>query len=134
MNGFLLIMCLDAVRLIRAQGIARGPWDLREQWVNDQIAATWRDRGEFPGVGSALEALGLRIGTSLIVDLMRAGQMRPESDPWPIVDAILRGTQPAPSPSYESYLAPLRPVWANLLEERRNLIYLSAIGQPHCRA
>jgi AAA domain len=118
--------CLDAVRLILAHGIARGPWDLREQWLNDQIASTWRDRGEFPGVGSALEALGLRIGTSLIVDLMRAGQIRPDSDPWPIVDAILRGTQPAPSPSYESYLAPLRPVWANLSEERRNLIYLLA--------
>ncbi|HEX5547463.1 MAG TPA: hypothetical protein VFX24_08640, partial [Ktedonobacterales bacterium] len=86
-----LMRCLDAVRMIRTHGIARGPWDLREQWVNDQIAATWRDRGEFPGVGSALEALGLRIGTSLIVDLMRAGQIRPDSDPWPIVDAILRG-------------------------------------------
>ncbi|HEU4782030.1 MAG TPA: ATP-dependent RecD-like DNA helicase [Ktedonobacterales bacterium] len=121
-----LMRCLDAVRLIRAHGIARGPWDLREQWVNDQIAATWRDRGEFPGVGSALEALGLRIGTSLIVDLMRAGQIRPDSNPWPIVDAILRGTQPGPSPSYESYLAPLRPVWANLSDERRNLIYLLA--------
>ena len=121
-----LMRCLDAVRLIRAQGIARGPWDLREQWVNDQIAATWRDRGEFPGVGSALEALGLRIGTSLIVDLMRAGQLRPDSNPWPIVDSILRGNQPAPSSSYESYLAPLRPVWANLSDERRNLIYLLA--------
>lgn len=121
-----LMRCLDAVRLIRAHRIARGPWDLREQWLNDQIAATWRDRGAFPGVGSALEALGLRIGTSLIVDLARAGQIPPDSDPWPIVDAILRGTRPAPSPSYESHLAPLRPVWANLSEERRNLIYLLA--------
>ncbi|HEY1388532.1 MAG TPA: AAA family ATPase [Ktedonobacterales bacterium] len=38
----------------------------------------------------------------------------------------MRGTQPAPLPSYEPYLAPLRPVWANLSEERRNLIYLLA--------
>jgi hypothetical protein len=33
------------------------------------------------------------------VDLMRAGQIHPDSNPWLIVDAILRGAQPAPSPS-----------------------------------
>ncbi len=121
-----LMRCLDAVRLIRMHGIADGTWDQREQWVNDQIAATWRDRGEFPGVGSALEALGLRIGTSLMLDLTRLGMIRPESNPWPVVDAILRGTQSAPLPSYEPHLAPVRLVWANLPDERRNLLYLLA--------
>lgn len=121
-----LMRCLDAVRLVRMHGIAHGSWDQREQWVNDQIATTWRDRGEFPGVGSALEALGLRIGTSLMLDLMRNGQVRPGANPWPIIDALLRGTQPAPLPSYEPHLAPLRPVWANLSDERRNLLYLLA--------
>lgn len=119
-----LIRCLDAVRLIRAHGVATGSWATREEWLNDHIAATWRDRGEFPGAGSALEALGLRMGTSLVLDLARAGQIGPEDDPWRVLDALLRGTLPAPHPAYESQLAQVGRVWANLTGERRNLLYL----------
>ena len=121
-----LMRCLGAVRLIRTHGVARGPWDIREQWLNDQIAATWRDRGEFPGMGSALEAFGLRVGTSLMLDLMRSGRIAPADDPWPIVDAIIRGAEPAPHPSYTPRLAQLRQMWINLPEERRNLLQLLA--------
>ena len=119
-----LIRCLDAVRLIRAHGVAGGSWAEREQWLNDQIAATWRDRGEFPGAGSVLEALGLRLGTSLILDLIRAGQIGPEDNPWPVVDALLRGALPAPHPAYQAQLAQVGHVWINLSDERRNLLYL----------
>lgn len=119
-----LIRLLEAVRLIRIHGIAKGPWDLREQWLNDQIAATWRDRGAFPGMGSALEAFGLRMGTAFMLDLMQSGQVGPDDNPWDVVDAILRGDQPAPKPSYAPHLAPLRPVWIGLPEERRALLQL----------
>ena len=46
-----LVRCLDSVRRIRAHGIAEGPWELREEWLNEQIAQAWVDRGAFPGVG-----------------------------------------------------------------------------------
>lgn len=121
-----LMRCLGAVRLIRTHGVASGPWDAREQWLNDQIAATWRDRGEFPGMGSALEAFGLRVGTSLMLDLLRSGRIAPEDNPWPIVDAIVRGAEPAPHLSYTPRLAQLRQMWINLPEERRNLLQLLA--------
>ena len=119
-----LMRCLDVVRLVRAHGVAGGDWASREQWLNDQIAATWRDRGEFPGMGSALEALGLRMGTSLILDLTRAGRVGPEDNPWQVADALLRGTVPAPHPAYASQLAHVGRVWSHLPEERRNLLYL----------
>ena len=32
-------------------GIAEGPWEHREEWLNQQIARTWVDRGAFPGLG-----------------------------------------------------------------------------------
>src|SRR5262249_45142302 len=40
-----LIRCLDSVRRIRQHGIAEGPWELREEWLNEQIAQTWTERG-----------------------------------------------------------------------------------------
>ena len=48
-----LVRCLESVRKIKQHGIAAGPWERREEWLNDQIAAAWQDRGAFPGLGSA---------------------------------------------------------------------------------
>lgn len=121
-----LIRCLDAARLVREHGIAKGPWERREEWLNDQIAVAWRDRGAFPGLGSALQAFGLRMGTALALDLAQSGQVGLDENPWPIVDAILRGEKRPPRATYESHLKPLRPVWNSLPAERRALLQLLA--------
>ena len=64
-----LVKCLEAVRKVREHGVAKGPWERREEWINEKIAETWKDRGAFPGAGAALEALGMRLGTSLALEL-----------------------------------------------------------------
>jgi len=120
-----LARCLVAVRRVRAHGIAEGPWDERELWLNDQMAKVWRDRGAFPGLGTALQAFGLRMGTALVYELAEAGVITPDSNPWPVIDALLRGNTPAPT-GYEPFLAPLRQVWAALPDERRQLLDLLA--------
>lgn len=120
----MLLRSLAAVRLVSAHGIASGPWDLHEHWLNDQIAATWRDRGAYPGVGSALEAIGLRVGTTFFLDLHRAGLVRPGDNPWDTVDAILRGAVRPPADVYDVHLPPVRQVWASLPEPRRALLHL----------
>lgn len=119
-----LVRCLEAVRLIRQHGIAPGPWERREAWLNEQIAATWKDRGAFPGLGSVLEALKLRMGTALTLDLVQAGMMNPDDDPWPVIDALFRGTLALPKPVYAADVEAVRPVWLNLSEERRALLKL----------
>ena len=93
-----LVRCLDAVRKIRQHGIAEGPWEAREEWLNEQIARTWIDRGAFPGLGSALEALGMRLGTALALELIGTGALASDADPWPVVDALLRGEAAPPQP------------------------------------
>jgi hypothetical protein len=50
-----LVRCLESVRKIREHGIAKGPWERREEWLNQQIAQAWQDRGPFPGLGPVLE-------------------------------------------------------------------------------
>ena len=119
-----LMQCLESVRRIRQHGIAPGPWELREEWLNEQIAKAWRDRGAFPGLGAGLEALGLRLGSALVLELSSSGAWEPEDDPWELIDAILRGDHEPPDSAYESDLAALRNTWVNLSSERRELLKL----------
>jgi len=119
-----LIRCLEAVRKIRAHGIAKGPWERREEWLNTQIGLAWIDRGAFPGMGSALEALGMRLGTSLTLELLASGAVAAGADPWPLVDALLRGTAKPPEAAYAADLQAVRDTWINLGEERRALLKL----------
>jgi hypothetical protein len=116
--------CLESVRLIRSHGIAKGPWEQREEWLNRQIAATWKERGAFPGLGSALEALGMRLGTSLCLELLGAGAVTAGDDPWPAVDAILRGERKPPKPEYKADLEAVRKTWAGLKKDRLDLLKL----------
>jgi hypothetical protein len=68
---------LVAVRKIREHGIVAGPWQKREAWLNQQLTVAWQDRGAFPGVGPMLEALGMRLGTALVLELRANGTHRP---------------------------------------------------------
>jgi len=115
---------LDVVRLIREHGVADGPWDRHEQWVNDRIAEAWEARGAFPGLGSALEAFGVRHGTSMAYDLFSSGRVTEHDDPWPTVDAVLRGDAPPPNAAYAGDVAALAAVWRTMPERRRTLLRL----------
>lgn len=115
---------LDAVRLVREHGIAQGPWAAREEWLNAQIARTWEDRGPHPGLGSCLEAIGMRCGTALMLDLADAGRLDAARDPWDMVDALFRGREEPPKPAYAADLATVSVTWRGLGDERRRLLQL----------
>ncbi len=119
-----LVRCLESVRKIREHGIAKGPWERREEWLNQQIAQAWQDRGPFPGLGPVLEALGMRLGTALALELRSSGMVKADADPWPTVDAILRGKQKPPQPAYADDLKAIRETWTDLPDERRALLKL----------
>lgn len=119
-----LVRCLESVRKIREHGISKGPWERREEWLNQQIAQAWQDRGPFPGMGPVLEALGMRLGTALTLELQSSGTFAVDADPWPSVDAILRGKQKPPQAAYAEDLAAVRDTWIGLPDERRALLKL----------
>jgi ATP-dependent exoDNAse (exonuclease V) alpha subunit len=119
-----LVRCLLSVRRVRQHAIAEGPWDLREEWLNDQIARAWADRGAFPGLGAALEALGMRLGTALALELIASGRVKSDEDPWPLIDAIFRGVEDLPRSVYSADVDAVRTTWAKLTNDRRNLLEL----------
>jgi ATP-dependent exoDNAse (exonuclease V) alpha subunit len=119
-----LVKCLSSVRKIREHGIAKGPWAEREEWLNEQIAEAWKARGAFPGAGSVLEALGLRLGTSLIQELMAKAVVDSMADPWPTLDLLLLGKKKPPQVAYKADLEACRATWVGLTDERRALLKL----------
>ena len=115
---------LAVVRAVKGHGVAPGPWTQREQWLNDRIADTWADRGAFPGAAAVLEALGLRLATSMLLELARDGRLRSAADPWPLLDALIRGSEPPPRPAYAADVATFARTWAALPEPRRDFVRL----------
>jgi ATP-dependent exoDNAse (exonuclease V) alpha subunit len=119
-----LVQSLAAVRKIRAHGIASGPWEKREEWLNAQIHRVWQQRGAFPGAGAALEALGMRLGTSLTLELFASGAIKPGDNPWPVLDAILLGKKAPPQKAYVDDIEAVAASWKALSSERRKLLML----------
>lgn len=119
-----LTKVLDAVRKVRAHGVAPGPWERREEWINEQIAKAWTHRGAFPGAGAALEAIGMRLGTSLVLELFADGKLQPNDDPWPMLDGLLRGRSKPHRPVYANDIEAVRATWSKLSEDRRDLLRL----------
>src|ERR1019366_9128472 len=119
-----LVQCLESIRKIKTHGIAPGPWDLREEWVNERIHGVWQERGAFPGVGPALEALGMRLGTSMVLELMASGSIKSNENPWPALDAILKGQKAPPQKVYKGDVEAVAATWAALPPARRSLLYL----------
>ena len=119
-----LVKCLDAVRRIRAHGVVSGPWEKREEWLNEKIHTAWQDRGAFPGAGPALEALGMRLGTSMVLELLAKELIKPTDDPWIILNAILRGKRLPPQGAYKADVEAVAATWTALSDERRALLHL----------
>ncbi len=120
----ILLRCREALRLIEKDGIAKGHWDERSKWLNDQIALNWKERGAFPGLGSALEAFGLRHGTSLYFDLHSSGQVGKPYDAWEAVDAVMSGRRPPPRKEYQADILQLISSWKALTSNAKTYLKL----------
>lgn len=119
-----LVRCLKAVQRIRAHDIAKGPWQAREEWLNARISDVWLNRGRYPGLGSALEALGLRLGTAMVLEMRARDMISADANPWPAVIAVLEGKTNPPQSAYLPDLAQVKPTWTALPAERRILLQL----------
>src|SRR5690606_29984828 len=78
----------------------------------------------FPGLGAALEAFGIELGTALAFELSSNGSIEPESDPRPVIDGLFNGTVDVPHSAYKGAVEDLATTWRALPEERRTLLHL----------
>lgn len=116
-----LLACADSLR--KAKERIPGPWDQCLTWLDHRLDELWKVRGPCPGLGAALCAFGLELGTFVaraIAD--KAGE---NVNPWPLVDKVFD----APEKMLPSDLAggigkTLREKWKRLKPEKRALLGL----------
>jgi hypothetical protein len=85
-----LLVCVEALR--RIGEVVPGAWNQHIAWIDGELNRIWRLRGPFPGLGSALKAVGFEAGNLIAFDLelsqRRAGAEWHE-DPWTLVDQVV---------------------------------------------
>lgn len=122
-----LIAC--ASLLERYEKLLPGDWATPRGWIDAQLNRIWRLRGAYPGLGSALTALGLRHGTLIAHAIGRVASTEkvPEVvDPWPLVDAVLENPKLLPGDLAASIGPSTAQLWKGLKPERRDLLKLLA--------
>lgn len=117
-----LLACAASLQKAEDFGIA-GPWSQCIRWTNDRLAELWKMRGPCPGLGAALYAFGINLGTLVAGEI--AAKLGENEDPWPLVDKVLR----SPKKHLPPHLLPqvgetLSETWKALAKERRALLQL----------
>lgn len=86
-----LLSCADALR--RIGDVIPGDWSRQIAWIDAELNRIWRLRGPFPGLGSALKALGIEGGNLIAYDLalsQRQGDVEWHEDPWQLVEQAIQ--------------------------------------------
>ncbi|WP_442580322.1 ATP-dependent DNA helicase [Mesorhizobium sp. ASY16-5R] len=122
-----LIAC--ASLLERYEKVLPGNWATSRSWIDTELNRIWRLRGAFPGLGSALTALGLRHGTLIAhaIGKVASTEKVPEVvDPWPLVDAVVENPKLLPPDLAATIGSSTAMLWKGLKPERKDLLKLIA--------
>ncbi|MBX7106879.1 MAG: AAA family ATPase, partial [Gemmataceae bacterium] len=116
-----LLACAESLR--KAKKELPGPWDRCIEWVDHRVGELWKARGPCPGLGSALSAFGLELGT--FVACAVAEKVGENADPWPLVDKFFSDPKKhLPAHLAEGIGKTLCAKWKRLPDERRDLLKL----------
>ena len=123
-----LLSCASLLERIE-KVLPAGNWSAARGWIDRQLNRIWRLRGAFPGLGSALTALGLPHGTLLahaVGQRLYADGSSEVRDPWLLVGKVLQDPALLPSDLARTIDREAAGLWDNLNSERRALLKLLA--------
>jgi len=116
-----LLACADSLK--KAKGRIEGPWDQCLQWIDRRVGELWKLRGPCPGLGAALCAFGLELGTFAAREI--AAQLGENEDPWPLVDKVFSDPKKYLSAhAAKQFGKEMCAKWAKLKPQRRALLKL----------
>ena len=116
-----LLACAESLH--QAKGVLSGPWERSLGWIDLRLGELWKVRGPCPGLGAALSAFGLELGTFVAQAL--AEKVGENNDPWPLVSQMF--ADPAkhlPEQLAKNVGKTLATKWSRLPDERRALLKL----------
>jgi hypothetical protein len=116
-----LLSSAEALRKTKDQ--LPGPWGQCLAWIDARLAELWKARGPCPGLGAALSAFGIELGTFVaraIAD--KAGE---NGDPWPLVEKMFSNpAKTLPKDLADGIGETLCKKWQRLPAERKALLQL----------
>lgn len=122
-DGAIASLLACAASLHKAKEFIVGPWDESLRWINDRLAELWKMRGPCSGLGAALSAFGLELGTLVAREV--AAKVGDNENPWPLVDEVLRDPKKHLPAQLASRIGQtLRETYKRLPAERRALLLL----------
>lgn len=93
-------------------------------WLNEQLAVVWEDRGAFPGLGAMLSAFGIQLGIPLAREIKATFETN-HNDFWEYVDAVIDDPACYISESLCDSITPIiKKTWKSLKPERKQLFQL----------
>ena len=100
-----------------------GPWERCLRWTDARLGELWKARGPCPGLGAALSAFGLELGTFVARALAeKAGD---NTDPWPLVARMFADpNRHLPEPLAKGIGETICRKWSRLPDDRRALLKL----------
>ena len=128
-----LLACADSLR--QAREVLSGPWERCLDWIDHRVSELWKARGPCPGLGAALCAFGINLGTFVAQSIL--DKIGENTDPWPLVDQVLREPKKhLPADLAQGIGATIRAKWQRLPDERRDLLKLISrfeINRDHAK-
>ena len=117
-----ILQCINAAELYKSLKID-GDWNHVLDWLNDQLSFVWKDRGPFPGLGSALTAFGIPSGCVVAKGIKDAFPDDP--DVWKHIDTVFESPSKYLSPICATQInKTIRDAWGHLSPSRRSYIEL----------
>lgn len=93
------------------------------EWLDEQLAATWRRRGPAPGLPAVLPRLGWTHPTYAARTLVAAAGE--DNDPWPMLVDALEGRE-VPDEVRRLATTTRRRIWSNLADQHKQVLRLLA--------
>jgi hypothetical protein len=116
-----LLSSADALR--KTKDKLPGPWGQCLAWIDARLAELWKARGPCPGLGAALSAFGVELGT--FVGRAIAEKAGDNEDPWPLVEKMFSNPATSlPKDLAEGIGETLCKKWQRLPAERKALLKL----------
>lgn len=122
-DGAIASLLSCAAALTKAQETLPGPWESCIRWIDARLAELWKMRGPCPGLGAALSAFGIELGTLVAREI--EAKLGDNEDPWPTVDATFKNPSKYLSPQLTPQITgEIQKAWDKLLDDRRALLKL----------
>jgi ATP-dependent exoDNAse (exonuclease V) alpha subunit len=114
-----LLSC--SASLEKMKQYVQGDWNNCINWIDKRLAELWKMRGPCPGLGAALCAFGIDLGTFIAREV--ENQIGENEDPWLIVDKMFKNPEKILPSNLASKIGKvLQKTWNQLPQKRLMLL------------